>query len=415
MRALYVFLFCLLLPFAEIKADAGPAAGQLIQYSLVKSFPREELQAFFKLHKIPKAVLPVKQGLNVYEVIYTTLYADSSLVKASGLLYVPMDRHIPLSRLIYNHGTEICRDRSCSFTGEQSICLSFATDDYVVMTPDYVGMGQGDRNQLYLNAFTEARASTDMLQACEPLLALLNVKLNHHLFVTGYSQGGHAAMATTRMLQQNYAGEYTVTASAPMSGPYDIENTVYEGRNNPYDYPGFLMLLLRSYFESEGKLDELHTALKAPYDTLIPPLVDGNYPIDEVDKLLPDTIFLAVNDSFYNEFVNNPNCGFRTYLRKNNVYDWKPDMHMQLCYCNGDEEVNYKNSITAYETMKRNGSKKVELWRAGKKFGHVNCALFAVVYTKMYFDGFRHGHPGHHGPVFKRLLLEIGKMVVPAR
>ena len=91
-------------------------------------------------------------------------------------------------------------------------------------------------------------------------------------------------------------------------------------------------------------------------------------------------------------------------------------MPMQLCYCDADEEVPYQNSISAYETMKKNGSTTVELWDSGKKFGHENCALFAVVYTKMFFDGFRYGrHPGTHGPAFKRLLLNIGKLTVKPR
>ena len=42
---------------------------------------------------------------------------------------------------------------------------------------------------------------------------------NGQLLVTGCSQGGYVAMATHRALQG--AGE-TVTASAPMSGPYAL-------------------------------------------------------------------------------------------------------------------------------------------------------------------------------------------------
>jgi hypothetical protein len=47
--------------------------------------------------------------------------------------------------------------------------------------------------------------------------------------VTGYSQGGYVAMATHRALQD--AGE-TVTASAPMSGPYALSafsDAIFQG------------------------------------------------------------------------------------------------------------------------------------------------------------------------------------------
>jgi pimeloyl-ACP methyl ester carboxylesterase len=396
-----------------LTAHAG--SGQLLEYSLVKSFPRENLKAFFKEQHIPKIVLPVNQGLNIYELVYTTTYFDGSTIKASGLLYVPLAPAKALSIMIYNHGTEMCRERSCDYTGEQSICLAFATDEYVVVSPDYIGMGKSNTIQLYMDAATEAGATVDMLTAAKQLLLLLQVKTNKQLFVTGYSQGGHAAMATTRLLQQKYPDEYPVTASAPMSGPYDLESTVYEGRRGRFDYPVFFVLMLQTYFETtQHDIKKLGMVLKAPYDTLIPPLLDGNYPIEEINKLLPDTVFKAVKPVFYADFEQNPNSPFRKFLKDNSDYDWKPEMPMMLSYCNGDEEVTYKNSITAYNTMKRNGAKKVELWQAGKKFGHVNCALFAVVYTKMYFDGFRHGHPGHHGPHFKRLLLNIGKLTVKA-
>jgi len=41
--------------------------------------------------------------------------------------------------------------------------------------------------------------------------------------------------------------------------------------------------------------------------------------------------------------------------------------------------------------MKKNGSKTIKLRRATKKFGHVNCAIFTSIYTKMWFDSFRKG------------------------
>jgi hypothetical protein len=50
------------------------------------------------------------------------------------------------------------------------------------------------------------------------------------LFVTGYSQGGYVAMATHRAMQ---SGGMTVTASAPMSGPYALAafgDAIFEGQ-----------------------------------------------------------------------------------------------------------------------------------------------------------------------------------------
>ena len=136
--------------------------------------------------------------------------------------------------------------------------------------------------------------------------------------------------------------------------------------------------------------------------------------MDELNRELPDTAFLSVRKEYFEDFENNPEHPFRKYLSENNVHDWKPEAPVMLCYCKGDEQVNYQNSIRTYEAMKRNGATKVELWDAGKKFGHINCALFSMVYTKMYFDGYVKNRPGSHGPHFKRFLLNIGKVGVKA-
>lgn len=370
------------------------------------------MKAFFDELHIPRLFLGAKAGVSIYEIIYTTMYADSTTVKASGLLYVPQGEKRQLPTLVYNHGTEICRDREFNGRDEQTICLGFATDGYIVLCPDYVGMGKGDRAHLYLNAFTESHASVDMLISVQDLLPQLGATPGKQLFLSGYSQGGHASMATHRLIQNEYGDRFTVTAASPMSGPYDIHQTVYSERYKKYTYPGYLMLLLQSYFESHNAFLKMHEALKAPYNQQIPPLMNGTWPMEVINDLMPDTAFRSVTDDFLKAFEDDAQSPFRKYLQENNVFDWKPDAPVQLCFCDGDKQVTYKNSVTAFQTMKRNGSDKVELKRAGKKFDHFNCALFAVMYTKMFFDGYVHGRPGSHGPYFQRMLLRMGRLVM---
>lgn len=408
-RTFFLFFLVFFLGISNSKAKVG---GELIEYTLIKRISSDSMKAFFKQQHIPKVMLGAKSGVDIYEVIYNTTYSDSSLVKASGLLYVPQGETRLLPTLLYNHGTEICKDRCFTGEGEQSICLAFSTDGYIVLCPDYIGMGKGERSHLYMNAMTEAGATVDMLLSVDSLLPSLGAKRGKELFVSGYSQGGHAAMATHRLLQENYANRFSVTASSPMSGPYDMENTVYTERYKKYTYPGYLMFLLQSFYESKGMFQEMANVLKAPYSSNIPPLMNGQWSMDVIDKFMPDTAFRAIKTEFVKEFEENKNSPFRKYLAENNVFNWKPEAPVQLCYCDGDKQVNYQNSLTAYKTMKENGSKHVELWRAGKKFDHFNCALFAVIYTKMFFDGYVHGHPGSHGPQFKRMLLNMGKLAV---
>lgn len=409
-----IFLFIFLFNFFVAKATPLPAerAGILLKKELIKSFSAIELKTFFKANGIPAIFLGAKEGINIYDVLYTSTYVDGSIVKASGLVFAPQNQSKKIPMMVYNQGTEICKERSLTFRGEQSMCMAYATDNYLVLMPDYIGMAEGDRCHLYLHAQTEADATIDMMNAVTDSIHSFGVKGFNQLFLSGYSQGGHACLATHRELQEKYADRYKVTASSPMSGPYDVEYTVYEGRNKHYDYPGYMAYMMKGFYESIGKPNDLGEVFISPTDTLLPPILNGNYPMGEVDKLLPDTAFKAVKPEFYKAFVADSNQPFRKYLRENSVYNWKPEAPVQLCYCDNDEQVTYKNSIIAYETMKANGAKNVELWRAGKKFKHISCALFSIVYTKMYFDGFVHNRPGTRGPVFKRILLSIGKLGV---
>ncbi|MBO0155283.1 hypothetical protein J0688_25075, partial [Vibrio parahaemolyticus] len=78
-------------------------------------------------------------------------------------------------------------------------------------------------------------------------------KPSSHLFITGYSQGGHVAMATHKVIERDYAREFTVTASGPMSGPYNLAKMTTiinsDGTNANVNAGGtlFTPLLLTSY------------------------------------------------------------------------------------------------------------------------------------------------------------------------
>src|SRR5258707_14075515 len=73
------------------------------------------------------------------------------------------------------------------------------------------------------------------------------------LFITGYSQGGHVAMATHRAME---AAGMPVTASAPMSGPYAMAafvDAIFYGRGNG-DATVSSALLFEAYQKSYGDI-----------------------------------------------------------------------------------------------------------------------------------------------------------------
>ncbi|MBR7784808.1 lipase family protein, partial [Undibacterium luofuense] len=62
----------------------------------------------------------------------------------------------------------------------------------------------------------------DSLRAARKAFPVIGAQDSGKLVLTGYSQGGHVAMATQRAMQTTYASEFKVSALAGMSGPYAL-------------------------------------------------------------------------------------------------------------------------------------------------------------------------------------------------
>ena len=172
--------------------------------------------------------------VNVYKLQYETVGANAEATTATGALMVPSgtDSSCLGSRPIveYAHGTSPNRNYDIAqLSGPNAssegliLAALFAAEGYIVVAPNYAGY---DTSTLgyhpYLVGAQQADDMIDALTAARsalPVSAAPGVTDNHKLYLTGYSQGGYVAMATHRALQ---AAGQTVTASAPMSGPYAL-------------------------------------------------------------------------------------------------------------------------------------------------------------------------------------------------
>ncbi len=399
------------LVFALLSLQLWAVEPQLETYDKVASYSLEDLKHFWKKAHIPQFIAPLNYGVDLYEVVYTSTWIDGSPVKASGLYFVPQGKHDNLPVVIYHHGTRIEKERSMKLGGEIGICVGFAADGYAVLMPDYFGLGKGEQKHLYIHSETEALSAIDMHRSVKALNDKEGISWGDKLFLTGYSQGGHAAMATHIKMQRDFPDEFHVTASAPMSGPYDVSGDQGTVMFKPYTHPGYLPYLIYSYQEVYQLVADASTLFKSPYDTMLPPMFDGNHSMGQINRVLPEVPKDIISDDILEAFLKDTSFAFRKALQANDVYDWKPEAPVLLCYCKSDEQVSYKNSLKAEQTMKRNGAENVKLKHSGKKFGHNTCALYTSIYTKMWFDSFVAGSTkGKKGPVFKRFLVNLSKM-----
>lgn len=360
--------------------------------------------------------MPIKNALEIYDITYTTTWHDGTPVVASGIVMVPVKRNEKdeLSELVYCHGTKMLKERKINLNnGEQTVCAGFAVEGYVVFMPDYVGLGHGERFHLYQHGRTEATASIDFIRAGRHLLKDKKVTTNGRLFITGYSQGGHAAMAVHKMIQEKYRKEFDVAASSPMSGAYDISGVQSEVMYQPYEFPSYLPYLLRAYDEVYNLIDQdFMTIFQAPYDSITQKYVNGQYEIFQINQYYPEVPVKMFKDEFVEKYIKMEPYASRLQaaLKDNDVYDWKPEAPVQLCYCEADEQVKYENAFVAHKKMKANGSKHVYLRSGGKKFDHFACAVFSGVNTKMFFNSIRKGSKkGNKGNVFLRSAVWLSR------
>lgn len=391
MRFLPIALLTLCTLIAQAHEPITPP--YLSTHTFVKGHTSKSIKQLWKEKGIPKIALPVKHDVDIYEIIYRVPWIDGSTRLASGIYYVPRVEG-PMPYMMYGHGTQIEKQREITDSdAQQNVCLAFATDGYATMYPDYYGIGKGEGKHLYQHAWSEAQSFIYMLYAVEELNRELGREHNGQLFLTGYSQGGHASMAAHKYLEELDDPRFKVTASSPMSGAYDMTGVQEEYMFKEYPRPFYLPYLLLSYQLAYDILDidNPYDVFRAPFDTLFPQFFEDNdrRTLDELNKYLPAIPKDVVKQEYIDAYVNDPEFEFKKRLAENNLTDWKPEAPVQMCYCKGDREVHYMNSEVAYEKMTALGAESVKLNNLSDVLDHNTCAAFAVLATKSYFDRYK--------------------------
>ncbi|WP_458766681.1 alpha/beta hydrolase family protein [Cupriavidus basilensis] len=173
---------------------------------------------------------------------YRTIGGANEPTTASGALMIPSGGRAcsgPRPALMYAHGTTTYRKYNLADLTQKdpgngdgasegiSVAAMYAAQGYIVVASNYAGYAGSELSyHPYLNAQQQSADMIDSLRAARVALARADsgkaARENGKLFITGYSQGGHVAMATHRALQ---AAGINVTAASTGSGPYAMAAT----------------------------------------------------------------------------------------------------------------------------------------------------------------------------------------------
>ena len=383
------------------------SSSLLTAQSLVSLTPQETISRVSLSTTLPG--LGIAYGAELYKMTYTTTDAFGQLDTASGLFVLPLlepgQSFTSLPTAVYNHGTVDNREAvpSRQGVGERLLPTAIAGFGYAVLAPDYLGLGDSRGFHPYVHAETEARAGLDMLRALREYAGSVNLALNEQLFLTGYSQGGHASMALHQAIETELAGEFTVTAAAHLSGPYSISEAMVERiiQDEPYFSPSFLIYTFLSYNYVNQFYSSLDAVIKPQYVPLVEDFVAENLTLGALNDTLI-TLLVAefdsslarflLQDSIVNileqpeQFSDHP---FWQALRENDVYEWAPTAPTRLVYCSGDEQVAFSNALLADSVMNALGALDVESINILPGASHGGCVFPAALFTINFFNQFR--------------------------
>jgi hypothetical protein len=141
-----------------------------------------------------------------------------------------------------------------------------------------------------------------------------------------------------------------------------------------------------SIYDLGASLAEL---LLPPFNTTLPALLDGEHSSSALNRAIGTSLPTEVMDpAFVQALRANPDHPLRRALRENDVYDWTPRTPMRLFHCGADQDVIFANSQLAFDTFRERGATQVELINPSPTLGHGDCAIFALLGGKVFFDTF---------------------------
>lgn len=403
--------FCLFLFFSFLFTAFSVRAQQLISSQYIGHRTQSYLQNTFS----PL----IQNAVDLYRITYETPDIHGALDTASGLVVIPL-RTTPYAfpLLCYQHGTvDGPNDVPSHLSGGAELAIVFGGMGYVTAAPDYLGLGEARGFHPYVHAKSEASAAIDMLFAVRQMAEESDdIFLNDQLFISGYSQGGHAAAAVHKEIEAFYSDDFTVTASAPMSGPYNISETMtpFIINESVYYYPGYVAYTMLSYNLASNLGYEIPDLFKAPYVPAITQFYNGEISLSSLQSSLISLLTtnqgasipkFMVQDSILDQIITQPDHVLNLALRENDVFDWTPQAPTRLFYCTADDQVLYLNSVVADSVMNANGALDVMAVDVNPTADHGGCVSPAMIQTLLFFAAYQELTVGNEEVFFNKNLI----------
>lgn len=349
-------------------SDDPPARGAALSALVLGQVTSAQIDASTAASGLQPLSGQARCDVTVRYVQYSTRAPGGAAVRASAGVLVPGGSNPGCTGarpvLLYAHGTAFNKSKNMAQVSSDTeaglMMAMYAAQGFIVVAPNYLGYDGSLDWHPYMNAESNATDMIDALRASKSHLASVGgTTASPALLITGYSQGGYVAMATHREIEANYSSEFTVTASAPMSGPYNLLGYV-DANISPAGQVAagaelFTPMLLTSYQRSYGSAYSTPSdAYQSPYDRTAPGLLPSDQSVSDLlatGKLPPDPTLRSLwgeggllTDAFRAGYAGS---ALRTSITENTLLGWTPQRPVALCGGAQDPTVFFSVNTTA--------------------------------------------------------------------
>lgn len=370
---------------------------EIVTYKKVKSMTKEAIANTM--------AIPAKYDVDVYVIEYTTHKLNLKKDTASGVLAVAKDSRFRFPVAVYDHGTVDNRnDVPSKGSSEQMIAIAIASYGYHCVAPDYIGLGISKGLHPYVNPESEAWATIDLINASYTISNSEPIHFNEQVFVTGYSQGGHAAMATAFTIEQRKIkgiDSMNLTAAVPMAGPYSISKEMISFTLGDKEY-SFCAYLASAFLSAKMAHFDLLGSTTVE-DVFLPEYAEmirkyenetiGLFTLNNLmktklsengGKIIPKRM---LKTEYLTELLSNPSNPLHIALMRMDICNWVPEAQMKMLYCKADDQVTYRNAVYTDSLMRANGALKVSSQDVLSSGNHSTCFYPALLKMISIFNG----------------------------
>lgn len=362
--------------------------GTLVSIESIGFYPTVLLEQTLANNNTPVPIVP-RFNVIAYRVVYLTPDAEGNLVEASGALFVPVGAdNLPMISLQHFTQTERSAVASVSPVEYGPDALLAASAGYAACAPDYLGFGISQRIHPYLHADSSANAVIDLVRACRSFCAGDGVALNGQLFLAGYSEGAYATLAAQRAMEADQTGEFSITAVACLSGPYDLESMAAAVLANPHRrnlaYFAYMLVAYDSIY-GWNQLDEM---FNQPYAGQVAALFDGSHSSDDVASAIAGTVEDVISPDFRARYANGTATNVLEAVRENTLLGWRPIAPIRLYHGTADDLVPYGNAVAAFNSFNSQPGTSVALYPI-QGAGHEDAILASLPPAFQWFESLR--------------------------